>query len=398
MVVRAPPYPTTATAHLPRRARSMAADSLTARYSDWILDALDELPDNFLISDPSIAGHPIVFASRGFSAMSGFATAEVVGRNGRVFQGPATDRQAVLAIREAVREERPVQTAILNYRRDGTPHWILFHLAPVFGEAEGRAVHFVAVQVPIPRRPCGSKPRPRAVFAACRDEVRTDPELGYELAVDLDIRAPEIEESREASEHEKERATNAANEILSVLTRYSKITGKRVCARGFGSAAGTVPPLSSSLLLSLGRIKQSFVLTDPHLHDMPIVYASDAFLSLTGYSRHEVLGRNCRFLNGPGTDNSALLMIKESIQAGRNSAVHLLNFRKDGSSFWNNLHISPVRNASGKIAFFVGVQVDEGSKKEEHGVSPEIWQLAAVGAVKVAVRSLSAAEGPSRSS
>nr|AML76765.1 putative LOV domain-containing protein [Freycinetia multiflora] len=378
-------------------------ESFIAHYSDWILDALDELPDSFLITDPGLAGHPIVFASRGFLAMSGYAREEVVGRNGRIFQGPATDRRSVMEIREAIREERTIQISLLNYRKDGTPHWILFHLFPVFGEDDGGVVHFVAVQVPIPRRPTGSwcAGARGMAFRGCRDEVRCDAELGYnnlalEPFVDTDKRAVlESEELREASNQDKERAICAANSILSVLTRYSEVTGRRVCGKRCCSAG--IAPLSSSLILSLGRIKQSFVLTDPHSHDMPIVYASDAFLSLTGYSRNEVLGRNCRFLSGPETDVGALLKIKESIQAQQACTVRLLNYRKNGSTFWNLLHLSPVRNASGKIAFFVGVQTDEDSQHDGHGLSPEMWQLGAVGAVKVAVRSLSAGVGPSRS-
>nr|AML77180.1 putative LOV domain-containing protein [Aucuba japonica] len=145
----------------------------------------------------------------------------------------------------------------------------------------------------------------------------------------------------------------------------------------------------ASLIISLGRIKQSFVLTDPHLPDMPIVYASDAFLKLTGYGRHEVLGRNCRFLSGQDTDPSTLFQIWESIRTEQACTVRILNYRKDKTPFWNFLHISPVRNASGKIAYFVGVQIDGSCKNDTHGLSPEIRQLGAVAAVRVAVRSSS---------
>nr|AML76538.1 putative LOV domain-containing protein [Gyrocarpus americanus] len=138
--------------------------------------------------------------------------------------------------------------------------------------------------------------------------------------------------------------------------------------------------------------------TDPYLPDMPIVYASDAFLKLTGYSRLEVLGRNCRFLQGSDTNVEALCQIKDSIQSAQSCSVRILNYRKDGSSFWNLLHIAPVRNASGKIAFYVGVQIEESCKSIDQGLSPEMRQLGAVGAVKVAVRSLSVGVGPSKSS
>nr|AML78070.1 putative LOV domain-containing protein [Myristica fragrans] len=335
-------------------------ESLTGRYSAWIRDALDDLPDNFLITDPYISGHPIVFASRGFLKMTGYSREEIIGRNGRIFQGPCTDRRSVSEIREAIRGERRLQISLLNYRKDETPIWILFHLCPVFGEEDGRVIHFVAVQVPIIRRSRGWRNREvdcsgrqEIFFGSCRREVGLDSvgELGLSLPfdsyVDSDNRGLEAEESCEAGDLEKQKAATAISNILSVLMHYSKLTGRVVCEEKCNSVG--VFPLDSSLNISLGRIKQSFVLTDPYLNDMPIVYASDAFLSLTGFSRHEVLGRNCRFLQGPETDVETLCQIRESIRSARACTVRILNYRKDGSSFWNFLHISPVRNASGKL-------------------------------------------------
>nr|AML79483.1 putative LOV domain-containing protein [Typhonium blumei] len=236
-------------------------------------------------------------------------------------------------------------------------------------------------------------------MGTCRKQVCGEVETRYNHAVDSFVDSDngglEDEESCEASDVEKQKAVDAANCVLSTLTHYSELTGRIVCRTRCISVG--VAPLPSSLNISLGRIKQSFVLTDPHLPDMPIVYASDAFLSLTGYTRHEVLGRNCRFLNGSDTDLEALQQIRESIGAAKTCTVRLLNYKKDGSTFWNRLHISPVRNASGKIAFHVWVQMDEATKIDEQGLSPEMRQLGAVGAVKVAVRSLSAGAGPSRS-
>nr|AML76533.1 putative LOV domain-containing protein [Elegia tectorum] len=205
----------------------------------------------------------------------------------------------------------------------------------------------------------------------------------------------EAEDPCVAGDWEKQKALSAVNNILSVLNRYSKLTGIVVSEKRCGNVR-SIPALSSSLNLSLGRIKHSFVLTDPHLPDMPIVYASDCFLRLTGYLRHEVLGRNCRFLNGQGTCPEILEEINHCICSGRSCTVHMINYRKDGSSFCNLLHISPVRNATGKITYHVWVHLDEGSKMDFSGLSPEIWQLGAVGAVKVAVRSLSASCSLSR--
>nr|AML79024.1 putative LOV domain-containing protein [Bischofia javanica] len=330
-------------------------NSINTRYSTWVREALDDFPDNFTITDPSICGHPIVFASRGFLKMSGYSNDEVIGRNGRIFQGPMTCRRSVMEIREAVREEKAVQTKLLNYRKDGTAFWMWFQMCPVFGMEDGRVAHFVAVQVPLAGRrnlgfgDDGSGFR-EIVFGSCRREVCCDSSLGLGRgpALDSDNRGLEIEEPCEPSDVEKQRAATAINNILSVLTHYSESTGKLVCGQRFCLPVA----INSSLNISLGRIKQSFVLTDPHLPDMPIVYASDGFLKLTGYSRHEVLGQNCRFLGGVDTDSSVLHQIRESIEAEQPCTVRILNYRRDKSSFWNLLHISPVRNATGKVILY----------------------------------------------
>nr|AML76337.1 putative LOV domain-containing protein [Terminalia neotaliala] len=388
--------------------------SFNSRYSHWVREALDELPDSFTITDPCICGHPIVFASNGFLKMSGYAKEEVIGQNGRIFQGPGTNRRSVMEIRDAIREERSIQVNLLNYRKDGTPFWMLFHMSPVFSKEDGRVTHFVAVQVPIcrqPRRSCGSGYGSNGVnlcedvrdfgYGSCRREICSDSmvELGRVLAfdsvLDSDCRGIEVDVPCEASDLEKRRAASAINSIMSVLIHYSELTGRLVCGKRCCSYGSNL--LGSSIIISLGRIKQSFVLTDLHLPDMPIVYASDAFLKLTGYSRHEVLGRNCRFLNGVDTDYSTILQIKESIRNEKPCTVRILNYRKDGSSFWNFLHISPVRNASGKIAYFVAVQIEESCNSDGFGLSPEMRHRSTVGAVRVALRTLAMGAGTSNS-
>lgn len=168
---------------------------------EWVREALDELPDNFIITDPCISGHPIVFASRGFLKMTGYMKSEVIGQNGRIFQGPGTSRRSVMEIREAIREARDIQINLLNYRKDGTPFWILFHMCPVFNKDDGRVIHFVGVQVPISRQPrrlgsgsgrngvhlCEEGSRMHdVVYGSCRREVWSDSllELGHVLGLD----------------------------------------------------------------------------------------------------------------------------------------------------------------------------------------------------------------------
>ncbi|KAJ1282225.1 hypothetical protein BS78_03G035200 [Paspalum vaginatum] len=340
-----------------REHRRLAA-SLTARYSDWVLEALDELPGSFLLTDPALPGHPIVYASRGLAALTGYARRDVLGRNARLFQGAATARAAVAGVREAVRAHRPHQVPILNYRRDGSPHWVLLHLAPVFHAGDGRVLHFLAVQVPIAAAKRRTHPScaaaSGAVLAACREEARVEEDFPCaahtgKVFVDMDKRGLEAEEPRVASDSEKEMAISMAESIVSALNRYSKLTGLVVSRKRCDSVG--IPALSSSLNLSLGRIKQSFVLTYSCLPDMPIIYASDAFISLTGYSREDILGCNTRVLNGPDTSLEVLEEINQHICSEQACTVDLQSYRKDGSSFRDLLHVSPIRDASGLLSY-----------------------------------------------
>lgn len=101
-----------------------------------------------------------------------------------------------------------------------------------------------------------------------------------------------------------------------------------------------------------------FTISDPHGDDHPIVWANPAFLRMTGYSYSDAIGRNCRFLQGPDTDPAAVEEIRDAISKQRGATVTLLNYRKDGSAFWNQLSLSPVFDADGELVNFVGVQVD----------------------------------------
>lgn len=111
-----------------------------------------------------------------------------------------------------------------------------------------------------------------------------------------------------------------------------------------------------SFIKALQTAQQNFVVTDPSLPDNPIVYATQGFLNLTGYTLDQVLGRNCRFLQGPETDPKAVEKIRKSIEDGSDMSVCLLNYRADGSTFWNQFFIAALRDAAGNITNYVGVQ------------------------------------------
>jgi PAS domain S-box-containing protein len=115
------------------------------------------------------------------------------------------------------------------------------------------------------------------------------------------------------------------------------------------------------------------------LPDMPLTYVNPAFEAMTGYSFEEVQGRNCRFLQGDHHDQPGIPLLRDAIAAGREVTVVLKNFRKDGTPFWNELSLSPIRNRDGEVTHFVGIQTDVSSRVEIEAALRESEKLAAVG-------------------
>ncbi|XP_058768185.1 phototropin-2-like isoform X1 [Vicia villosa] len=112
------------------------------------------------------------------------------------------------------------------------------------------------------------------------------------------------------------------------------------------------------LATTLERIEKNFVISDPRLPDCPIIFASDSFLELTEYTREEILGRNCRFLQGPETDQATVSRIRDAIKDQREITVQLINYTKSGKKFWNLFHLQPMRDQKGELQYFIGVQLD----------------------------------------
>ena len=125
-----------------------------------------------------------------------------------------------------------------------------------------------------------------------------------------------------------------------------------------------------NLVRSVQQSQHSFIITDPCLQDNPIVFASDGFLKITGYARESVLGRNCRFLQGPETSKDKLASIRNALQTSEDVTVTLVNYMADGTPFWNKLFIAALRDSSNNIVNFIGVVVKVASPPEddpEHG-------------------------------
>lgn len=102
------------------------------------------------------------------------------------------------------------------------------------------------------------------------------------------------------------------------------------------------------------------VISNPRLPDNPIVECNQAFIDLTGYQREEIVGRNCRFLAGAGTEPWLTESLRAGIRAGQPVMAEILNYKKDGSAFRNALMIAPIFGSSGELEYFLGSQVEIG--------------------------------------
>jgi PAS domain S-box-containing protein len=109
---------------------------------------------------------------------------------------------------------------------------------------------------------------------------------------------------------------------------------------------------------------EGITISDMTSPDHPLIYINEGFERLTCYARRDVLGKNCRFLQGKQTDQNTVDEIRHAIKEGKECTVELLNYRKDGRPFWNRLSINPLRSHSGSITHYVGVQSDITEMKE----------------------------------
>ncbi len=123
--------------------------------------------------------------------------------------------------------------------------------------------------------------------------------------------------------------------------------------------------------------RMAMALSDPNQPDNPIVFCNPAFLQQTGYAEHEVIGRNCRFLQGPGTDPATVARIRQAVHDQRDISEDIYNYRRNGQGFWNSLYICPIFDTDGKLLHFFASQVDITMSKEK--ALRQSHQLDAVG-------------------
>jgi len=130
---------------------------------------------------------------------------------------------------------------------------------------------------------------------------------------------------------------------------------------------------------ALNVVPQGISISDASLGDFPLVYVSPGFERLTGYTKDEVIGRNCRFLSGPSTDPTARRTLADAIRRQQSCTVEILNYRKDGSTFWNEVTVTPLFDDKGTLTHFVGMQCDVTARRNLELATRHGQKIEAVG-------------------
>uniref|UniRef100_I1MM79 Uncharacterized protein n=1 Tax=Glycine max TaxID=3847 RepID=I1MM79_SOYBN len=253
---------------------------------------------------------------------------------------------------------------------------MLFRVSPVFSSDGGAVVHFVVVQVPLQKKE-GSEVRDFG-FGCCRKEVCVDSLVEMITFVHWSncsnmINCPSVWKWRDKS---RVRRVMMRSEVL--LLPWTVYFLRLVCRKR--SSIPDVGLLSTSLIISLGRIKQSFVLTNPHLPDMAIVYASDAFLNLTGFKVVTLYKLDQLQMN-------LLIFSHSSYTSNVICSLVFFNYYCLVKRVVADIVVDDLINIRNSIlvAYFVGVQIEDNNKNDDsHCLSPEKRQLSVVSVVKVA--------------
>ncbi|KMT01608.1 hypothetical protein BVRB_9g216030 [Beta vulgaris subsp. vulgaris] len=386
------------------------------RVSQELKDALGSLQQTFVVSDATKPDCPIMYASSGFFTMTGYSSKEVVGRNCRFLQGAETDQNEVEKIRQAVKNGGSYCGRLLNYKKDGTPFWNLLTVTPIRDDQD-RVIKFIGMQVEVSKFTEGINDKAVRPNGLPKSLIRYDARqkeaaLGSIVEVVQTVKNPRSSIQSVNNDADKREALgkfnldtlqpkNAETDSVGTPGRQTPkldassrdSVGSRKSARisllGFKGRSSAKherqPSLEPEFLMpkdvdpadnwelsererdirqgidlatTLERIEKNFVISDPRLPDNPIIFASDSFLELTEYTREEILGRNCRFLQGPETDQATVQKIRDAIREQRDITVQLINYTKSGKKFWNLFHLQPMRDQKGELQYFIGVQLD----------------------------------------
>lgn len=364
---------------------------------------LHNASDTILVTEAEPIDAPgprIVYVNESFTRMTGYTAAEAIGQTPRMLQSPHTDRARLDEIRAALERWEPIQVEVLNRTKNGRDFWVELHIVPIADE-NGWWTHWVSIQRETTVRKHveeeirrseehfrNSLARNATDFAAVLD---TDGVIRYQSFsssgvlgfapgtwVGSDILTHVHPEDRGKMHEAFQKASEFPGVTPPPVEFRSQHAGGQWCylagvfnnhttnpsVKGivFNAWDITGKKLLDEALHLRGRAiassRNGIIIADATAFDTPIVYVNPAFERMTGYSAAEVIGRNCRFLQGTDRQQSERDTLRHAIQEGCEASGTMRNYRKDGTLFYNEISISPVLDENGVLRSFIGIEND----------------------------------------
>ncbi len=358
----------------------------------WLLSAaVEQSPVGVLITDEF---GTIQYVNGSFSKISGYTEDELLGKNPRVLQSGQTPTAQYERLWETIRSGGAWRGEIQDRRRNGEFYWAYDIIAPL-RDANGEIQHFLALQQDVTEQRrakealAESEERFRKVAQmvgewlweqdadgrhiyssdAVRDVLGVSPEeiigKSYTSFFDRDLDA-------------SRRSTPVPRSFSGVVNCYRRRDGRKVFTESTGAPlfdeAGRLVKwrgvdrditdrknFEDALRVrnrAMAAVSVGVVICDARRTDNPNIYVNPALARMTGYSQEELLKDGMQILQGPGTDPASVAKIHHALATGKGCEVTLLNYRKNGEAFWNELIISPVPDENGTITHYIGVQTD----------------------------------------
>jgi len=365
-------------------------------YLSILSGAVEQSPNAIMIAD--IEGR-ITFVNRAFCRLTGYGVEEVVGQNPRVLQSGQTPPGVYRRLWETIRAGGEWQGEIQDRKKSGELYWALETITPV-RDASGKVTRYLATQ-----RDITEQKRDKEALQESEERFRQVAEMVGEWLWEqdaegryiyssgsvfailglkpedivgkryLDLLTPEDRQRWIETLPPTERVHESFYKLINhyrhrdgheVFTESTGAPifdeeGRVVKWRGMDLDITARKRVEDTLRLRERAIEAASVgiaIADARQPHYPNIYVNPALSRITGYSREELLGRNLRILQGPETETAAKEKIREALRQGTGCEVVLRNYRKDGTPFWNELLLSPVRDERDAVTHYIGIQTD----------------------------------------
>ncbi len=365
----------------------------------WMLSAaVEQSPVAIMISDK----HGVIeYVNSCFTKLSGYAEDELLGKNPRVLQSGETPKERHQRLWQTISSGGEWRGEIQDRRKNGEPYWAYETISPLY-DPHGELRHYLAIQQDITEQRrdrealTESEERFRKVaemvgewlweqdaegrYTYSSDAVKDI--LGLEPADVLGKRYLDLFQDG-ASESGYQPVWTRAAPFRRVTNCYRRPDGRRVFTESSGAPLfdengrlikwrGVDRDITERVQYeaalrvrnrAIESVDVGIVISDARAPRHPNIYVNPALARMTGYTQDELMRGGMHMLQGPGTDPAAIEEIRRGLQTGQSFEVTLKNYRKNGEAFWNELFISPVRDESGQITHYIGVQTDVTEKR-----------------------------------